>query len=105
MNIATQDEYNSIDKFVTSVREQLDERTDTFGHKSLISKLLNFQTQPSSPPKIHGDTSYKFSIFGSSFNHIWYGSYDKCNDILEPYIQRIANLAKKRLYGKLTESL
>ncbi|CAF0914101.1 unnamed protein product [Adineta ricciae] len=98
LNIATQDEYNSIEKFVASAKEQLNERTNTFGQKSLIGKLLNFQTQPSSPLKTHGDASYKFSIFGSSFNHIWYGTYDKYNDILEPYIQKIASLAKKYIF-------
>ncbi|UJR32922.1 hypothetical protein I4U23_020383 [Adineta vaga] len=98
LNIATQDDYKLIEKFMKIVKYKLGQQDNENDYKSLIGKLLNFDNQLDIPCKKSDDYSQKFSLFRSSFNNLWHANHDKCIDFLEEYIPWIVKSVTNYLY-------
>lgn len=104
LNIATQNDYNSITELLKLVRYQLNEQINDYGQKSLIGKLLNIHNELDEQCKKHDDRWQKFSLLRSAFNNLWNSNHDKYKQLIEDNIPWIMKLMTNYRHCMLNNS-
>ncbi|CAF3652496.1 unnamed protein product [Adineta steineri] len=105
LDIATQNDYGSIESLLESAKLQLHGQINKDSRQeSLIGKLLNINDQSNEQITKSNDYLQTYSLFQSSSNSLWYLHYDKVKHLFEVYPQKFIELITNYFYQKPVHS-